>query len=57
VIDDGPDRKPTVSDERILAVFEKAADLVLKASEVAGQYRSAGGPSTTDCERSRRRVC
>lgn len=32
---DGPGRKPTVSDEEILAVFEKAEDPVLMADEVA----------------------
>ena len=32
---DGPGRKPTVSDEEILAVFEKADDPVLMADEVA----------------------
>ena len=37
VTDDGPGRKPTVSDEEILAVFENAADPVLKAGEVADQ--------------------
>lgn len=34
---DGPGRKPTVSDEEILAVFENAEDPVLKAGEVADQ--------------------
>jgi len=32
---DGPGRKPTVSDEEILAVFENADDPVLMATEVA----------------------
>jgi Fe2+ or Zn2+ uptake regulation protein len=32
---DSPGRKPTVSDEEILAVFEKAEDPVLMADEVA----------------------
>jgi len=32
---DGPGRKPTVSDEEILAVFEKSDDPVLMATEVA----------------------
>ena len=32
---DGPGRKPTVSDEEILAVFKKAEDPVLMADEVA----------------------
>lgn len=32
---DGPGRKPTVSDEEILAVFENAEDPVLMADEVA----------------------
>ena len=32
---DGPGRKPTVSDEEILAVFERAEDPVLMADEVA----------------------
>lgn len=37
VTGDGPDRKPTVSDEEILAVFKNATDSVLKAGEVAEQ--------------------
>jgi len=37
VTDDGLGRKPTVSDEEILAVFEEASDPVLKAGEVADQ--------------------
>ena len=32
---DGPGRKPTVSDDEILAVFRESADPVLTASEVA----------------------
>ncbi|TKX83111.1 hypothetical protein EXE43_25945 [Halorubrum sp. SS5] len=32
---DSPGRKPTVSDEEILAVFEKAEDPVLMSDEVA----------------------
>jgi len=32
---DGPGRKPMVSDEEILAVFENADDPVLMATEVA----------------------
>ena len=32
---DGPGRKPQVSDEEILAVFQKANDPVLMAQEVA----------------------
>lgn len=32
---DGPGRKPTVSDQEILAVFEEAEDPVLMADEVA----------------------
>lgn len=32
---DGPGRKPTVSDDEILAVFRNSADPVLTSSEVA----------------------
>ena len=34
---DGPGRKPTVSDDEILAVLRKSSDPVLTATEVAEQ--------------------
>lgn len=37
-MNNGPGRKPTVSDDEILSVFRKSADPVLTASEVAEEF-------------------